>query len=72
MYFNMAILLHQWFVEIKFERKFLCFPKDIETMPREQIENLQVERLKWLVDYCIKNIPFYNDRLSKAGITAEK
>ena len=55
MYFNMAILLHQWFVEIKFERKFfMFFQKDIETMPREQIENLQVERLKWLVDYCIK------------------
>ena len=41
-------------------------------MPREQIEKLQVERLRWLVDYCIKNIPFYNDRLTKAGVTAEK
>lgn len=50
----------------------MFFQKDIETMPREQIENLQVERLKWLVDYCIKNIPFYNNRLSKVGITAEK
>ena len=50
----------------------MFFQKDIETMPREQIEKLQVERLRWLVDYCIKNIPFYNDRLTKAGVTAEK
>lgn len=50
----------------------MFFQKDIETMPREQIEKLQVERLRWLVDYCIKNIPFYNDRLTKSGVTAEK
>lgn len=50
----------------------MFFQKDIETMPREQIEKLQVERLRWLVDYCIKNIPFYCDRLTKAGVTAEK
>ncbi|HHX56832.1 MAG TPA: phenylacetate--CoA ligase [Clostridiales bacterium] len=50
----------------------MFFQKDIETMPREKIEELQVERLRWLVDYCIKNIPFYSDRLTKAGVTAEK
>lgn len=48
------------------------FQKDIETMPRQKIEELQLERLKWLVDYCITNIPFYNKRLTEAGVTAEK
>ena len=48
------------------------FQKDIETMPRQKIEELQLERLKWLVDYCMTNIPFYNKRLTEAGVTAEK
>ena len=50
----------------------MFFQKDIETMSREKIEQLQLERLKWLVDYCHKNVPFYHDRLEKAGVTAEK
>lgn len=33
---------------------------------------LQLERLKYTVDYCIKNVPFYADRLDKAGVTADK
>ena len=50
----------------------MFFQKDIETMPRKQIEELQLDRLKWLVKYCSDNIPFYNKRLSEAGVTAEK
>ena len=50
----------------------MFFQKDIETMPRKQIEELQLKRLKWLVQYCSDNIPFYNKRLSDAGVTAEK
>jgi phenylacetate-CoA ligase len=48
------------------------FQKDIETMPRKKIEELQLERLKWLVNYCMNNIPFYNKRLTEAGVTADK
>ncbi len=50
----------------------MFFQKDAETMSRKQIEEIQLNRLKWLVDYCCKNIPFYHDRLEKAGVTAEK
>ncbi|MEG0570625.1 MAG: phenylacetate--CoA ligase [Oscillospiraceae bacterium] len=50
----------------------MFFQKDIETMPRSEIEKLQLERLKWVVDYCINNIEFYNKRLSAAGVTAQK
>lgn len=50
----------------------MFFQKDAETMSRKQIEEIQLNRLKWLVDYCCKNIRFYHDRLEKAGVTAEK
>lgn len=50
----------------------MFFQKDIETMPRQKIEELQLERLKWLVKYCMDNIPFYNKRLTEAGVTADK
>ncbi len=41
-------------------------------MPRHELEALQLERLRHLVDYCHKNVPFYRDRLDAAGVTAEK
>lgn len=50
----------------------MFFQKDIETMPRRELEALQLERLRHLVDYCHKNVPFYRQRLDKAGVTAEK
>ncbi len=50
----------------------MFFQKDIETMPRCKIEELQLERLKWVVDYCYNNIPFYHNRLQQANITADK
>lgn len=46
------------------------FQKDIETMKRADIEALQLERLRWMVDYCYNNVPFYHERLGAAGITA--
>jgi phenylacetate-CoA ligase len=50
----------------------MYFQKDIETMNRKQLEELQLERLKWTVDYCYRNVPFYHKRLDEAGVTAEK
>lgn len=50
----------------------MFFQKDIETMPRKKIEEIQLERLRRLVDYCGKNVKFYHERLEKAGVTAEK
>ena len=43
---------------------------ELETMTREQIEALQVERLKDTVKRCMNN-PFYKARLEKAGVTPE-
>lgn len=50
----------------------MFFQKDIETMKRSDIEALQLERLRWMVDYCERNIPFYRSRLQEAGVTADK
>ncbi|MBE6763257.1 MAG: phenylacetate--CoA ligase [Ruminococcaceae bacterium] len=41
-------------------------------MPRKEIEALQLERLRHIVDYCYNNVPFYHKRLNEAGVTADK
>ncbi len=48
------------------------FNKEMECMSRKDMEALQLERLKALVDYCEKNSEFYAKRLAKAGVTADK
>ncbi len=50
----------------------MFFQKEIETMSRKKLEELQLERLKWVVDYCDRNVEFYHKKLSEAGVTAEK
>jgi len=50
----------------------MFFQKEIETMSRKEMDALQLERLKWTVDYCYKNVPFYTKRLDEAGVTADK
>lgn len=48
------------------------FDREKECMPRRELEALQLERLKSLVDYCEKNSAFYSKRLAEAGVTADK
>ncbi|MCP4644017.1 MAG: phenylacetate--CoA ligase [bacterium] len=43
---------------------------DAETMPREQLEALQVERLKSCVGRAM-DVPFYKDALERAAVTPE-
>lgn len=50
----------------------MFFQKDLETMPRAELEKLQLERLKWVVKYCYDNIPFYHNKLTAAGVTPDK
>lgn len=44
------------------------FQKDIETMPRKKIEELQLERLKWVVSYAYDNVPFYKKKFDSIGL----
>ncbi len=48
----------------------MFFQKDLETMPRAELEALQLQRLKRIVDYCYNNVPFYHERLNRAGVTS--
>ncbi|MEG1427969.1 MAG: phenylacetate--CoA ligase, partial [Oscillospiraceae bacterium] len=50
--------------------KEMFFNKEIETMKRADMDKLQLERLQRMVDYCLTNVKFYNERLTKAGITS--
>ncbi len=45
---------------------------EMECMSRHEIEALQLERLRALVDYCDRNSEFYHKRFAECGITAEK
>ena len=44
------------------------FDRRVETMPRDQMVELQLNRMRKMVDYCMENVPFYTRRLSDAGI----
>ena len=43
----------------------MFFQKDVETMKRKDIEALQLEKLRHMVDYCYRNVP-------EAHVTADK
>lgn len=43
---------------------------EIEIASRKEIEKLQLNRLKKMVDYCFNNVEFYRKRLSEVGITS--
>jgi phenylacetate-CoA ligase len=44
---------------------------EFETMPREDLSKLQLERLKALVERAAKTIPFYKQKLAEAGVRAD-
>lgn len=48
------------------------YHKDIETMSRAQMEQLQLTRLQAMVDHCYQHSPFYHQKLRDAGITCGK
>lgn len=50
----------------------MFYQKDIETIGRKELEGLQLQRLKRMVDYCYENVPFYHERLKNAGVTGDK
>ena len=47
-----------------------CWQPEIEKMPREQLRQLQVKKLKETINVCL-NSPFYKRRLGELGITAD-
>lgn len=49
----------------------MYYQTDIETMSREDLEALQLERLQALVKRVYQKIPFYKESFDKAGINPE-
>ena len=39
-----------------------------EIMPKGELEELQLKRLKWVVRYIYENVPFYRKRLKENGV----
>lgn len=46
--------------------KDMFFDKDIETMPRKELEKLQLEKLKKIAVYCYENVKLYKDKFDNA------
>ncbi len=49
----------------------MFFEKELETMDRKSLENLQVERLKEKIEYAYNNVEFYRKKFQESGITKE-
>lgn len=43
----------------------------VETLPRPDMEKLQVERLQAEIDRVSKTVPFYKSKLNETGVTAD-
>lgn len=50
---------------MKTSGKAKYYASDIETMDRQELENLQLERLKWQVHRCFEGSEFYRERFDK-------
>lgn len=46
----------------------MIWNKEAECMPREELEKLQGERLRWTVRRAYENVPLYRRKLDEAGI----
>lgn len=46
----------------------MYFQPDIETMPLEQLRQLQLERMRWSVQHAYDNVGFYRESFKEAGV----
>ena len=50
----------------------MIWNKDVETMPRPALRELQLERLRWSVRWAYDRVPFQKRRLDAAGVVPER
>jgi phenylacetate-CoA ligase len=53
------------------KKEVLIWNEEFETMPRPELEKLQLERLKKLVTYVTERVPFYKKLYADAGVSAD-
>jgi phenylacetate-CoA ligase len=46
----------------------MIWNRDIETMPRPKLRELQLDRLRWSVGWAYDRVPFHKQRLDAAGV----
>ena len=47
------------------------YQPEIEAMPREELRELQLERLRESVRNAYENVPLYRERFDEAGVTPD-
>jgi len=47
------------------------FNPKVETMPQKELRELQLNRLKEIVYYSYKNVPFYKKKMDEAGVSPD-
>ena len=47
----------------------MYFQPEIETMPREELRKLQLERMRESLRNAYENVPLYRERFDAAGVT---
>jgi phenylacetate-CoA ligase len=52
------------------QKKALIWNEEFETMPRPELEKLQLKRLKDIVTYVAEKVPFYKDLYAEADVSA--
>lgn len=50
----------------------MFWQKELETMPRAELEKLQLERLKWTIKHAYDHVPLYRKRFDEAGLSPDK
>ncbi len=50
----------------------MFWQKELETMGRQRLEELQLTRLKWMVSYCYQTVPMYRKKFDDAKVSPDK
>lgn len=53
------------------KKECLIWDREHETMPRPELEKLQLERLRTVVQRCYNKVPFYRQKMDALGIKPE-
>jgi phenylacetate-CoA ligase len=53
------------------KKKVLFWNEEIETMPRPEMEKLQLKRLKEMVSLAMERVPFYKELYAKVGVSTD-
>jgi phenylacetate-CoA ligase len=56
---------------LKRKVKSWIYEPEYESMPREKLEELKLERMKKIVRYCYERVPLYREKFKEAKLTPD-